>query len=170
MPRLLPERFCTECIAEFDLAATERISDAATLARAGRRTAAIYLSGYAVEMLLKAAYFRLIGYGDGDPVGIVQLRQAVGDSPASTARSLGLAGTRNLHDLGAWAALIVTYRTARLLPYPTADFGRILTAQVATVRDRWTETVRYHKNVAYHHELEAVTRSCAWVSANRYEL
>jgi HEPN domain-containing protein len=54
-------------IAEFRRAATLRYREAVRLAVAGDRLAAIYLSGYAAEMLLKAAYFRLTGKKLHDP-------------------------------------------------------------------------------------------------------
>ena len=163
MPRLLPDRFAPECIREFERAATERYADAGRLADGDRRTGAIYLYGYVVEMLLKAAYFRLIGYGDADPIDFVAMRNAVGESPASMASSLGLTGTRNLHDISAWSALIVAFRASRLLLYPDPEFEATLTAHVAVVHDRWSETIRYHKNVAYRHELDRVGAACEWV-------
>ncbi|MCI0701842.1 MAG: hypothetical protein L0241_12230 [Planctomycetia bacterium] len=170
MPRLLPERFATECIREFDLAATERYADAAAIVTARRRTAAIYLYGYVVEMLLKAAYFRLVGYGDADPIDVVALRAAVGESSASMSRTLGLPGTRNFHDLSAWVNLIVAYRASRSLVYAEAGFGMTLTAQVTVIDDRWTETIRYHKNTAYQHELDRVAGSCEWLVNHRYTI
>lgn len=170
MPRLLPNRFAVECIREFDRAATERHADASALIAAGRRTAAVYLSGYVAEMLLKAAYFRLVGFGEADRIDFVALRAAVGEAPASTARSLGLPGTRNLHDLAAWANLIVTYRATRGPVYAEGGFGLTLTAQVTAIRQRWSETVRYHKNVAYQHELDRVTAACGWLVSRRYSI
>lgn len=85
-------------------------------------------------MLLKAAYFRLVGFGEADRIDVVALRAAVGEAPASTARSLGLPGTRNLHDLAAWANLIVTYRATRGPVYAEGGFGLTLTAQVTAIR------------------------------------
>ncbi len=170
MPRLIRDRFAVECIQEFDRAATERYADAGALARAGRRTGAIYLYGYVVEMLLKAAYFRLIHHGDNTPIGVGDMRLATGVNPASTARSLGLDGTQNLHDLTTWGELIVAYRNRNGLLYTGAGFARFLTVNVAIVRGRWTETIRYHKNIAYRHELDRVTQACDWIVEHRYEI
>jgi hypothetical protein len=170
MPRLLPTRFATECIHEFDLAATERYRDAVALSLAGRRTGAIHLYGYVVEMLLKAAYFRVLRFGDTTPVDLPAMRAAVGDNPASVARTLGLAGTRNLHDIGAWAELLVAFRTTHGPVYPDVRFGVVLIDRVGVVRERWSETIRYHKNTAYEHELERVESACRWLVDHRYEL
>ncbi len=170
MPRLLPVRFATECIREFDLAATERYRDAAALSLGERRAGAVYLYGYVVEMLLKAAYFRALRYADTAPISLTDLRTAAGDNPGSTARTLGLAGTRNLHDIGAWAELLVAFRTTRGPVYPDVGFGALLLNRVTVVRQRWAETIRYHKNTAYQHELERVEYACRWVVDHRYEL
>src|SRR5436309_1473478 len=105
MPRLLPDRFATECIREFEFAADARYADAIRLADGDRRAGAIYIFGYVVEMVLKVAFLRLVGHGDEDPITTSTLRGYVGQSPTSTARSLGLAGSANLHDLTSWVNL-----------------------------------------------------------------
>jgi hypothetical protein len=170
MPRLLPERFRVECIREFDLAADERHADAIRLAESGRRTGAIYLFGYVAEMLLKSAYLRLAGHYPDDPITPAILWGYVGTRPASTARALGLPGTTNLHDLGAWAALIVAHRSARPPGYPDPRFAAALTANVRVLDGRWTEVIRYHGNLAYQHELNCIRTSCGWLLANRHRL
>lgn len=170
MPRLLPDRLATDCIQEYEHGAIERYTDVGRLADTGRRTGAIYLYGYVVEMFLKAAFLRLAGHADEDPIGIATLRGYVGDRPTSTARSLGLPGTANLHDLMAWTDLIVAYRAARGLVYPEVNFAAVLTTNVRTVAQRWTEVLRYHKNVAYLHELNAVRTACSWVVNNRHAI
>ncbi len=163
MPQLLPTRFATECIREFELAATERYLDAIQLADSNRRTGAIYLFGYVVEMLLKVGFLRLAGYADDDPVSPQDLRQHVGTNPTSTARSLGLPGSKNLHDLSAWSDLIIAYRSSRNRPYNDNRFAAKLHLNVSVIAHRWTEAIRYHKNYAYVQELTAVRVSSAWI-------
>jgi hypothetical protein len=167
MPRLLPDRFAPECIREFDFAADERYADAIHLADGNRRTGAIYLFGYVVEMLLKAAFLRLAGHADDDTISAKTLWSYAGQHPTTTARALGLPGAANLHDLSAWADLIVAYRASRALVYPDSNFAAVLLVNIAAVSVRWTEVIRYHKNVAYEHELNRVRTSCAWVLAHR---
>lgn len=170
MPRLLPDRFATECTREFDLAADERYADAVRLAGSGRRTGAIYLFGYVVEMLLKASYFRLVRFGETQVIGWGDLSAAVGTGPASQSRLLGLAGSRNFHDLTAWASLIVAYRLRHGPVYPGRRFAATLTDHVRAVHARWTEVIRYHKNVAYDHELARVRTATEWVVWHRAEI
>jgi len=171
MPRFLPDRFAVECVREFERAADERHADATRLADAGRRTGAIYLYGYVVEVLLKAAFLRLAGHADDEPISIGVLWGYVGQKPTSMARSFGLPGAKNLHDLVAWAELLVAYRASRpALVYPDSWFGKVLARNVLVVSQRWTEGLRYHKNVAYEHELVAVRTACKWLFDCRTEL
>lgn len=167
MPQLLPTRFATECIREFELAATERYLDAIQLADSGRRTGAIYLFGYVVEMLLKARYFRLIGFTETQAISMTDLRFAVSTSAASTARSLGLPGTSNFHNVSAWADLIVAYRTHHGFLYAEPGFDAALSDNVRAIQARWTEVLRYHKNVAYSHEMNIVRTCCGWIVSYR---
>lgn len=167
MPRLLPDRFAVECIREFDRAATERYTDAIWLADADRRTGVIYLFGYVVEMVLKSGFLRLVGHTDEDPITTGMLWDYAGTRPTSTARSLGLPGATNLHDLAAWAELIVAVRQRRGRDYADPGFAALLVTTVRTVHDRWTEALRYHRNVAYSHEGTRVRLACHWVVSNR---
>jgi len=167
MPKLLPERFATECINEFELAALERFADANQLVRSGRRTGAIYVYGYVVEMLLKSAYFRILGSSDMQVLTIADLRLAIGETPASMANQLGSRTARNFHDLLAWMELILAYRKANLIPHADTRFTELLRVHVEATASLWSESMRYHKNTAYPHEVGRVRESCEWVVENR---
>ena len=69
-------------IREFRNAAWRRYQEARRLAINGDRLAAIYLWGYAAEMLLKAAYFRLVGWSP------TQAMPRLGAPPFTTALRL----------------------------------------------------------------------------------
>jgi hypothetical protein len=137
------------------------------LVEAGRRTAAIYLFGYVVEMTLKVAFLRLVGHDEDQPITTAILRGYAGTSPTSTARTLGLPGTANLHDLASWADLIVAYRADRQLVYTDPELGETMLANTLIVHERWVETIRYHANVAYLHELARVQQACGWILEHR---
>jgi hypothetical protein len=76
MPVELPQRCNPDSIAEFRRAAKQRYFDGLELATNNRRTAAIYLWGYTAEMLLKAAYFELIGFAEMKPIQLADLQTA----------------------------------------------------------------------------------------------
>ncbi len=113
MPKLLVDRFAEDSINQFRAAARIRSDDAQRLAGSGRGAAAVYLWGYVAEMVLKAAWFRLIGYADDRPISLADLRQAVGQ--------YHIPGRHNLHDVELFAGLLVqreTLRYKRNRPYP----------------------------------------------------
>ena len=70
MPRGLRARCQPDSIREFRAAARQRFQDGLTAAAGERRTAAIYLWGYAAEMTLKAAYFALLPAASATPLRI----------------------------------------------------------------------------------------------------
>jgi hypothetical protein len=58
----LASHLAPDTITRLERAAKQRVDDADCLSSDGRRMAALYLLGYAVEMCLSAAYFRSIGF------------------------------------------------------------------------------------------------------------
>ena len=170
MPRTLLQRLAaTNSIHEFTLAALERWRDAADLIAAGRRTGAIYLMGYAAEMVLKAAYFRHLGFGDDQPILFSDLAAAVGKKGISQATTLGSPVTNDYHDIGCWAALLIAYRASKLRPHPL-PVRVALSANVVAIQSLWRVTLRYHRNRASRAEADRVRQACAWLVRNRSEL
>lgn len=160
MPRRLLDRCLPDSVREFRAAAFQRSQDAHSLAAAGRRTAAIYLWGYAAEMTLKAAYFSALGFPETRPITMGDLRGAV-----TAALGLGVAWPgQNLHDLRAWAEFLVAFRASRLgLAYRIPGFGNQVIVRGQRLQRVWRETLRYHKNVAYPHEVSQVRDSADWL-------
>lgn len=164
MPRRLPDRWQPECIREFRASARQRFDDALALAAAGRRTGAIYLWGYCAEMLLKAAYFAVIGVADTDPItwngdivpGINRRRitfHIVWPHPGQG------------HNVRAWSELLVLERVALAMGFPRR-FEREVQRQGQRVGQIWSETLRYHKNLAYLHEVTQVREAAEWFLVN----
>lgn len=159
MPKTLLDRCQPDSIREFRHAAEERFQDGIVLATAGRRTAAIYLWGYAVEMTLKAAYFETSHFLIDQVITLQDLQQAM-----ATAVQLGIHWPGNLHRTDAWAQFITSMRSA--VPaqnYRVPGFGSRVLAHALTVAQYWRETLRYRKNVAYWYEVERVWTSTEWL-------
>ena len=154
MPRRLPDRWQPESIREFRESARERFDDALALAAAGRRTGAIYLWGYCVEMTLKAAYFSLT-QAETDPIywgG--HIRPAI--HHGRTTHSIAWPSPGQGHNVRAWAELLVAERAETPgAAYPPA-FGREVQSCGQRVGQLWSETLRYHKNLAYLYEMVQV--------------
>lgn len=108
MPRSLLERCQPDSIREFRAAARQRFQDAVSAAASDRRTAAVYLWGYAAEVTLKGAYFRLIGFGSTLVITPLDLQNAVNRGIA-----LGVVWPTRArwHNVRAWAELLVTHRS-----------------------------------------------------------
>ncbi len=168
MPRTLINRCQPDSIREFRAAAAERYLDGASAAHAGRRTAAIYLWGYVAEMTLRAAYFDAIGYPLGRHITAADLRAASNNS-----RRLNFSWVGNLHNLDSWAQLLVLTRTStvpRSVSYSGKRFASRVVAVVRRMRPLWNESLRYHKNLAYDHEVRRVRDATSWLIDHTYEL
>src|SRR5262249_7489337 len=146
MPRRLLTRCQPDSIREFRASARQRYDDGLAAAAGGRGLAAIYLWGYSAEMLLKAAYFSVLGLGEG-----TSLQMAIHISPAILlGRGLGIAwppGGQG-HNVRAWAELLILERATHPNPamaYP-ANFGVQVQANGQRISQLWNETLRYHKN------------------------
>src|SRR5437588_2070352 len=143
MPRRLLVRCQPDSIREFRAAAAQRLQDGLSLAAAGRRTAAIYLWGYAAEMTLKAAYFHLQGFAEDQTITMADLRAA-----RAAGLGLGMTWTGNFHDLFAWADLLMRTRSATPgSGYADVLFGTRVVQTARRLQNSWSETLRYHKNV-----------------------
>jgi hypothetical protein len=98
----------------------------------------VYRAGLAAEMLLKSAYFRLIGIPASHPIARAALRQA-----ESEARRLGIPDDPSgFHSLVFWAKLIIEQRR---------DLGRLTSAKVTLdvrvavdrLYETWDISIRY---------------------------
>lgn len=163
MPRRLLDRCNLDCISEFREAARERFDDALAVAGDGRRTGAVYLWGYTVEMLLKAAYFALLGFPEARPITSRDLRDAI-----DRGRALGIAWARqgDWHNVRAWAELIVAARASSPATAFAPRFALDVQRHGQRIEQLWRETLRYRKNRAYEFELKQVREAAEWFLIN----
>ena len=162
MPTRLLGRCRPDSVLEFRLAARERLEDGRSAAAAGRRTAAVYLFGYAAEMTLKAGYFAASGFASAQPITRRDLETARKRAPAwgSTGRAVSTTWE-------SWARLLVSMRTATPgLVYSIPGFGNDVLRHAGRFRGLWSETLRYHKNVAYEHEVDRARHAAGWFVAH----
>jgi hypothetical protein len=164
MPKRLLERCRPDSILEFRESARRRYDDGLALVAAGHRTGAIYLWGYAAEMLLKAAYFSLIGLAETDAITWQrEIQPAI-----AKGRGWGIlwppqgAG----HNVRAWADLLFLERSATPGTAYTSPLDVEVQARGRRISELWRETLRYHKNVAYTHEVGRVRTDTEWFLAN----
>jgi hypothetical protein len=142
-----------------------RCREADRLCLAGCGTAAIYLWGYATEMVLKMALFRLAGYDDTDDLSIQDRRRL-----EVLGRQYHITKPRNSHDLRFWADLLVQHRIRIQRPYSIWALEGEIRRRANQVYERWRETLRYRSNLAYRHEVRVVRMNAQWFLAHRDEL
>lgn len=168
MPRRLLDRCQPDSIREFRASARQRFDDALSLAVTGHRTGAIYLFGYTAEMTLKAAYFSLIGLAETYPITWTSdLKPAIDQG-----RNRGITWPKHGagHNVRAWAELLVAERNQSATTAYALSFGLEVQRQGQRIGELWRETLRYHKNVAYLHELRQVRESAEWLLVNSSRL
>jgi len=165
MPKGLIDRFRTECIQEFRAAASQRYLDGVTLMSQSRRTAAIYLWGYAAEMTLKAAYFQAVGFPASQRIVNADLKSA-----RNTATGWQIQ-FRNYHDLHCWGQLLVeTHIRSPIMGHSRGGMGSQVLAHTKSLDQVWRETIRYHKNVAYPHEANRMLSGVDWLLTHSLDL
>jgi hypothetical protein len=127
-----------DTVSRWERSAPKRIAEGDTLLAADQCLIAIYLYGYAIEMRLKAAYFRMLRYGphvevDADARNRAEVR----------ARQSGLMSGAP-HDLAGWARLLVSDRQ-RLMRDPFEQkFGLEVVKRAVLVYDHhWRPRMRY---------------------------
>jgi hypothetical protein len=168
MPKRLRDRWRAESISEFRAAAKQRFDDGLILAAAGRRTGAIYLWGYTAEMIAKAAYFTLLGIPELNTITWTHdLRPAI--DRARRVFSIVWPNIGQGHNIVAWGELLISERILLRVPYPN-PFALEVQKQSQRIGELWSETLRYHKNIAYLHEVTKVRKAVEWFVVNSHAL
>jgi hypothetical protein len=169
MPKRLPARWQPESIREFRASARQRFDEGLALAGAGYRTGAIYLWGYTAEMILKAAYFTLMGRAEtalltwaGDILPAINLGRYT-LLIAWPAQGQG-------HNVRAWAELLVAQRAATPGAAYVPPFDQEVLECGQTIGQLWSETLRYHKNLAYLYEMRQVQEAAEWLLVHSHAL
>lgn len=169
MPRRLPDRCQQDSVHEFRRSGRQRFDDGLILAGSGQRTGAIYLWGYAAEMILKAAYFSLIGFAEKD---VISVGRDIEKAWNHGGKILGIVWPKagRGHNVRAWAELLIAERAATPgAAYPPA-FDREVQRYGQRIGQLWSETLRYHKNLAYLYEVRQVREAAEWFLTNSHVL
>jgi hypothetical protein len=150
-------RISKDSIKRFRAAVSSRTEDASVLLVNDRPAAGLYFYGYAAEMTLKAAVFRLMGEKPTANIDSSTLRKA-----EQLGRSLGISKPRNYHDSLWWARLLVRLRAVAQRPL-MPPFERRLLAHAQQLESNWRETLRYAANRPRVSELKLVQAATSWL-------
>jgi hypothetical protein len=146
-----------ETVQELELAAEARYWEGLELMALGRRGAGIYLMGYAAEMHLELACFRLMGAAAPDPV--TPLRA----SACRRAKQWGVTcPDEGCHSLMFWFALVERQRADLGKPCLAVDFGRC----VERLYRSWWVEMRYRSDVATDADASRVFEDVSWLAHN----
>lgn len=156
-----------ETVQEFEAASQERYLEGLELMLANQCGAGVYLMGYAAEIVLKEAYFRLIGSGLTDRVGTLL-------PPARTWGRANLpqpiSDDESYHSLRFWAALLCARRTGLGKPFPPAFESELLRTSSRLYVAWWVE-MRYHVlSQASLGDARDVYNDVTWIISNRLQL
>jgi hypothetical protein len=153
-PRLC-DQIGIDTVRKLEAAVPWRLEEAEILKEAGRRLAAIYMYGYAVEMLVGAAYFRLIEYGlDTD---ITSQARRLAEKQARQEKLM----SSEPHDLSGWAKLLIVTRQRRSTGF-SQSLAMQLRFQADVVYDRWRPNLRYRTLVPTLNDVSAVRHAALW--------
>lgn len=170
MPRRLLDLCQPDSIREFRASARERYDDGLALAAAGRRTGAIYLWGYAAEMILKGAYFTFQIVPEVDVITVQGHIQGAINKAQATPLLIAWPKTGAGHNVRAWAELLVAERALTPATAYAPPFGQEVQRCGQQVGQLWREFLRYHKNFAYRYEVRQVREAVEWLLVNAVDL
>lgn len=153
-----------ETLQEFELAAEERYLDALELFVAGRNGAGIYLMGYAAEMILKVAYFKLDGVKPGG-----DLKPRLGPAKTFVKRMHPGIDYESFHSLLFWIHAIRLKRLSKRSGSSKSVDVQAL-RKVRRLYQIWWVEMRYRRDRSTQSEVNTVYEDVTWLWDNRMQL
>jgi hypothetical protein len=153
-----------ETIRKYEKAAENRFSEATFLLENHRRLAGVYLLGYAIEMWITAAYFRLRGYSPARVIDADARNRAAARAPVH-----GFEINRQ-HDLLGWARLLVHERRTiaapatappRLSPFDPS-FAQAIEDHSRRAYQVWQPALRYSPDDLDQSGADEVKNAAQW--------
>ncbi len=121
---------------------------------------AIYLYGYAAEMILKAAYFKNLQFGSIDEIDRETRNRAM-----ALAQMNGFMA-RDPHDIPGWARLLVWDKQTLHTPAYDAGFSRKFVAKAITIYENWRPQMRYRNTTPHFSKVATVRSEAKWLISN----
>lgn len=151
-----------ESVQQYEEAALERLYDGLELALSdarGQSSGSIYLFGYVIEMVLKAAFFRVTSHPfvPSRPVQLTNIAAAVGQQNPPR------------HDLALLCRALLAGRRAEGLALDSG-VGADLAARIARASGHWSVDLRYNGGLQPRPVVDQMYEDAAWFYANRLVL
>ena len=158
MVKTLAEQLGPDTIRKFERAAPQRIKEAETLVVGEHRLTAIYLYGYAIEMLLKAVYFKqILRYGVN-----MEIDRETRTRVEARARDSELMSRSEPHDFSGWARLLVEDRRVLKKDEYEKKFGQQIVDKAALAYEKWRPAMRYRVTDASEGDVQAIQSVAGW--------
>lgn len=145
-----------DTISRLERAAARRFIEADWLVEGKHHLAAIYFFGYAVEIALGTAYFRMKGYGVLDEVLPLDLKKAL-----SAARSKSLMADKS-HPIDGWAELLIEEKGALFPPAFEGKIERAIRNKTIELGDNWGPKLRYRALDVPEEQVKAAREAADW--------
>lgn len=151
-----------ETIASFEAAATEKYEDGFNLMASASPGNGIYLMGYAAEMLLKSAYFRLIDLAEIMPITKQDLKNARADAVTLSV----IASDEQFHNVEFWGELVIKKRAQQVRGLPVAVETELV-RRTQRLTQNWFVEMRYRslQGVAKQ-DMEDILDDVIWIKSN----
>ena len=156
----LIDRIGFDTIEKLEAAAPARLAEAMVLQTEGRYLAAIYLCGYAAEMWMGSAYFRLLNYAPDREIEVSRRNTAV---KAARERKIK---SHASHPLDGWVRLLVEEKPKLKPPAYDSDFALDLVTKVDSIGRHWWPNLRYRDIDPGREIAVEITDSTQWLRQN----
>jgi hypothetical protein len=154
-----------ETLLDLARASRSRYFEGLDLIRVGKPWAGIYLAGYAVEMILKNAYFLCKGVSFFDPV-----KPELDGTKAAAVQVLKVARREEgFHSILFWADMLVAERRRKGRPLASSLEIDLLN-QAHNMYDHWWVFMRYRREEPEPIEVKTFVESVSWFMSKRSEL
>ncbi len=120
--------------------------------------------GYSAEMALKATYFSLTLAETTAIDWKTHLKPAI--THAQTTHGITWPNHGSGHNVRAWAELLVAERATIAGRAYSPEDGRQIQTCGQRIGRLWSETLRYHNNLAYQYEVTQVRLCAEWLLVN----
>jgi HEPN domain-containing protein len=147
-----------DTISRLVIAASSRYEEARYLSEGGYHLSAVYLAGYAAEMTIGAAYFRLVRkYGPNRELDQQDLQEIL-----RSARILSKLEDKS-HPIDGLANLLIRDKSLLNPPGIEETIGQKLLERVGIIALNWGPRLRYRAIQATTQEADRVLKAARWI-------
>jgi len=156
----LIKRLGPDTISRLERAAPRRFSEAEWLHEGKYSLAAIYFYGYTIEIVLGAAYFRVLGSGRTEPISINRLGRVL-----HAARLLSRFEDKS-HPVDGLSRLLVQDKQALSPPAYSKKMERAILDHADSLLATWGPKLRYRAIDVMPDEVTSVRKAAEWFVKN----